>query len=91
MRVPIREIGPGQHPSELIVQLETRGGATKLIVDKRSIRDDTIEVGYPIAKEDGYLLIELPRETMIGEWRVWVSEEIVQDAGFPLDTDRPRN
>jgi hypothetical protein len=82
MRVRVKEVGGGQHPSELIVQVDTKEGTAKLVVDKRSIKNNTIEIGYPVASEDGYVLVELPSETMAGEWRVWVSEAILQDAVF---------
>jgi hypothetical protein len=77
MRVPIKQIGPGQHPSEEVVQLETKDGPANLVVDKRSIENNTLDVGYPIGARNGYLLVELPCETMTGEWRVWVLRDHV--------------
>ncbi len=77
MRVRIEEVGTGQHPSEKIVKVETVEGPEQLIVDKRSIRDQSIDVGFPVGLQNGHLLVELPRETFRGEWRVWVDKGIV--------------
>jgi hypothetical protein len=81
MRVKVREVGAGLHPSEAVVEIQTVGGTEKLVVDRKSIRDKTVFVGWrPVAEKKGQWLIELPRETMSGTWRVWVKHnEIVQD------------
>ena len=45
MRISIKEIGRGQHPSEMVVQIDTKDGPARLVVDKRAIEDQTLEVG----------------------------------------------
>jgi hypothetical protein len=77
MRVRIEEVGAGQHPSEKIVKIETTDGPEQLVVDKRSIQNQSLDVGYPVGKHNGHLLVELPRETFRGAWRVWVEKGIV--------------
>lgn len=77
MRVLIEEKGTGQHPSEKVVEVKTLEGPEQLIVDKRSIRDRSLDVGFPVGQQNGHLLIELPRETLRGLWRVWVDKKIV--------------
>jgi len=81
MRVKVREIGRGLHPSEAVVEIQTVGGSERLVVDRKSVQKNTIFVGWrPIAEKKGQSLIELPRETMSGTWRVWVKQnEIVPD------------
>jgi hypothetical protein len=81
MRVRVREIGRGLHPSEAVVEIRTVGGSERLVVDRKSVQKETIFVGWrPIAEKRGQWLIELPRETMSGTWRVWVKQnEIVPD------------
>ena len=71
-RIKIQKVGDGQHPSEVMVAVNTATGQERLIVDRRSLNGDTIDVGYPVGGEGNYLLVELPRETMRGEWRVLV-------------------
>ena len=77
MRVRIEEIGEGQHPSERVVSVQTLDGPQQLIVDYRSIQNQSLDVGFPVGKLNGHLLVELPRETVQGAWRVWVPREII--------------
>lgn len=80
MRVKLESLKPGLHPNECIVILTTLSGPEKLVVHKRSIETDSINVGYPIeSTSDGYL-VELPMETATGAWRVWVPKESVVEA-----------
>lgn len=74
MRIMVSIDGAAIHPNEAVVSLATTTGAEKLVVHRKSLRDNTIDVGYPIFQEDDRYLIELPRETMSGQWRVWVDE-----------------
>lgn len=75
MRVKVEEVGNGLHPSEVVVSVRTTDGSERLVVDRRSLSSDhSLEVGYPIDNRDGLFLVELPRETTTGSWRVWVPE-----------------
>jgi hypothetical protein len=77
MRVKIAEIGAGQHPNEKLVQVITKDGSESLVVDRRAIHDNSLDVGYPVGEHNGHYLVELPRETSRGTWRVWVEKTIV--------------
>ena len=80
-RVKVRTVGVGQHPSEAVVSVNTADGKQEeLIVDKRSLEEGWLRIGYPLRSQAGQLLIELPRETMRGTWRVWVREKEVDKA-----------
>ena len=81
MRLKVQTIGDGQHPSEAIVSFETAEGETQeMIVDKRSIRESSLGVGYPVGSRGKNLLIELPAETFNGASRVWVARDsVVED------------
>jgi hypothetical protein len=75
-RVKVRTVGVGQHPSEAVVSVKTADGRQEeLIVDKRSLEEGWLRIGYPLRSQAGQFLIELPRETMRGSWRVWVRED----------------
>lgn len=78
MRVKIEEVGVGQHPSEKVVKIETTEGPEQLVVDRRSIQEQSLDVGYPVGQHNGHFLVELPRETFRGAWRVWVEKGIVK-------------
>ncbi|HEX4157876.1 MAG TPA: hypothetical protein VHY79_05320 [Rhizomicrobium sp.] len=81
MRVKVRRIGDAMHPSEVVVQVKTIAGNENLVVDKRSIQHDSLAIGAPIARRGENWLVELPRETMQGAWRVWVKRNaLTEDA-----------
>jgi hypothetical protein len=81
MRLKVHEIGRGLHPSEVVVELRTATGPERVAVDRKSLRNGTLFVGWrPLAEKRGQWLIELPRETMSGTWRVWVKQnEIIAE------------
>jgi hypothetical protein len=81
MKLRVQEIGRGLHPSEVVVELRSAAGPERLVVDRKSLRNGTLFVGWrPLAEKRGQWLIELPRETMSGTWRVWVKHaEIVPE------------
>lgn len=77
MKVKVAEVGEGLHPSEVVVAVRTLDGTENLVVDRRSYRNGTVSIGYPIRQEGNNYLVELPRETLSGSWRVWVKEDQV--------------
>mgnify|MGYP000713441602 CR=1 FL=1 len=82
-RLRVRQIGEGLHPSEVVVAVTTVDGTQEeVLVDNQSLRGDALEIGYPIATEGDRVLVELPRETARGSWRLWVP------ASALLETER---
>lgn len=79
MKVKVTEVGKGLHPSEVVVSVKTRDGDQSLVVDRRSLHKGFIAIGYPIREDDRKYLIELPRETSSGSWRVWVDRNQLED------------
>jgi hypothetical protein len=77
MRLKVRKIGKGLHPSEVVVEVTTSTGKERLVVDKRSLEENSLLVGSPIAEGGDSLLVELPREAMSGAWRVWVKRNLL--------------
>lgn len=74
VRCEILATGPG--PSEAIIGITTADGSRQeVIVAARLVRDGAISVGSPLLKEGGNTLVELPRETVSGRWRIWVPAE----------------
>ena len=79
MRLKVEKISEGLHPSEAIVSVRTSSGSERVVVSSRSIEGDTIPVGWPLGKTEQLTLIEFPRETETGAWRVWVpSGELIE-------------
>lgn len=80
MRITVRRIREGLHPSEIVVAVRTAEGKdVKIVVDKDSVKNDTIDIGYPIARNNNEALVELPRETTDGLWRVWVAADSLRE------------
>jgi hypothetical protein len=80
MLLKIKNLGPGLHPSETFVSVETRDGPQQVAVDAKSLRNGTLPIGWPVGKIAGFLLVELPRPTVSGARRVWVrKEELIPD------------
>ena len=76
MKVKVAEVAQGLHPSEIVVGVQTIEGQQNLVVDRRSIMTGSfIKVGYPIREDGDSFLVELPRETSSGSWRVWVNKD----------------
>lgn len=78
MRLKVEKIGPGLHPTELVVSVKTTSGNQQLYIDRDSLfPDGTLSVGWPVGQADGgkTLLVELPGETANGSWRVWVDRK----------------
>jgi hypothetical protein len=79
-RIRVDVVREGQHPSERLIAVKTASGIEHLIVDHRSIDNGTIDVGYPVGSDDARYLVELPRETMNGQWRVWMNRnDVLED------------
>jgi hypothetical protein len=74
MRLKVKEEGRALHPNEVVVSVPTKQGVERLVVHRRSLEDGALEIGYPILTEGDQYLVELPRETMRGLWRVWVAK-----------------
>jgi hypothetical protein len=74
-RVKVAEVGEGLHPSEIVVAVKTIDRIENLVVDRRSLKDGAVEIGYPIRQQGDLYLVELPRETMSGSQRVWVNSD----------------
>lgn len=77
MRIEVNQIGGGLHPEEVVVSVATREGSAELAVDRSSLKGTSISVGWPVGQEGDFYLVELPRETFQGYWRVWVPKSSV--------------
>jgi len=76
MRLLVEEVGAGLHPNEAIVAVSLAdGGKERLVVSRRSLARNSIPIGWPISEDRDLVLVELPRETQTGAWRVWVNKD----------------
>jgi hypothetical protein len=79
MKVRVATVGDGLHHSEVVVAVKTNEGDQSLVIDRRSLQDGFVRIGYPIRQQNHEYLIELPRETSSGSWRVWVDRSQLED------------
>ena len=68
----------------------------EVVVQQDNLKDGNLEVGSPIGRKNGLTLIELPRDSTAGKWRLWVADsEIMQIDELHLvggdDFNRSRN
>ena len=62
--------GPG--PSEKVVAISTSEGKEEIVLHSTALdAQGNLEVGF-LGSEGNRALIELPRESASGRWRVWV-------------------
>lgn len=86
MKIKVQSKGIGLHPSELVIEVQTQRGVEYLAVAEDSVHDQMIDIGWPVGQDADSYLVELPRETFSGSWRVWVSKGDVfrnEDAQIP--------
>jgi hypothetical protein len=79
MRLKVEEAGKSLHPNEVVVVIKTINGQERLVVSRRSIQNGSVQIGWPLGESDKAFLVELPRETQIGAWRVWVPKDQLID------------
>lgn len=72
MRVRVRPIGAGSRPHDVVVELNTAMGPQRITMDDKSVETGSMAVGYPLRRDDGFVLVALPRETDSGSFRVWI-------------------
>ncbi len=72
IKITSREAGP--IPSEALVAIRTVEGVEEVVVHASQATADSVEAGF-IGAEGDRVLIELPRETVSGRWRVWVDKK----------------
>lgn len=75
MKLKVEKVAEGPGPREVIVAFGTSAGtAEQVVIDVRSLHGGFISVGYPLERDAANYLIELPRESTRGAWRIWVPE-----------------
>jgi hypothetical protein len=69
--------GPG--PREVLVEVDTVDGPPEQVIVSETSVEDNVRLGVlgPIEEIDGRTLVELPRESVTGRWRIWVSPTAV--------------
>ena len=74
----VKKLMDGPGPGEALVTFSTASGKSEqVVINQAAIENNMILVGYPIREKEEQSLIELPRETSSGQWRVWVPKAVI--------------
>ena len=80
MRLKVTEVMEGPGPDELIVEVCTSAGSSEeIVVHSAAVEHGTIEIGSPIHQRQDEALVELPRESVSGSWRLWVPRSAISE------------
>ena len=79
MLIKCTPVADGPGPSEATVSILTIDGVREeVVLSKRVLHGNAMNVGASLHHEAGRYLIELPRESATGRWRIWIPESEVQ-------------
>lgn len=69
------EVENGLIPSEKVARVTTADGRTEeVVVSNRQIMGGTL-IASQIGEDGDRVLVELPRESSSGRWRIWVNKD----------------
>ena len=80
MRIKCNVLMSGPGPSEATVGITTADGEEEVVVDAALVHEDELEVSRVLERTKDQFLIELPRESASGRWRVWVPRSALASA-----------
>lgn len=71
------KVTDGLMPNEKIARIETADGKSEEVaVSAQNIQNNKL-LAFEIGRDRGRVLVELPRESASGRWRVWVKESSI--------------
>jgi hypothetical protein len=71
------ENGPG--PSETVIAIKTSSGHDEEVVVHKSLTENnTVQVSR-IGSDNERVLVELPRESVSGNWRIWIPQSVLAE------------
>jgi len=76
-KVRVTILGEGPGPQEKIVRIKKADGTSEeLVTHSNTLKGETVETALIFRDQDGLrALVELPRESASGSWRLWVSQD----------------
>jgi hypothetical protein len=77
IKVSTSTVSDGLIPAEKIARVELADGQIEEVsVSVKDITDGKL-MASEIGRREGKVLVELPRESASGRWRIWVNEKAV--------------
>jgi hypothetical protein len=71
------QVSDGLMPNEKVARIETADGKSEEVaVSAKNIQNNKLEA-FEIGRIEGKVLIELPRESTSGRWRIWVKDTAI--------------
>jgi hypothetical protein len=71
------DVSEGLMPSEKVARIETADGKSEEVaVSAQNIHGNQL-MAFEIGRSEGRVLVELPRESASGRWRIWVKESAI--------------
>jgi hypothetical protein len=78
-RIKCEHVMDGPGPQEQVVRVKQATGVyEEVIASRSSISQNMLETSSVLARDDGKVLIELPRESASGKWRLWINSADTQ-------------
>jgi hypothetical protein len=70
-------VSEGLMPDERIARIETADGKSEEVaVSAQNIENNQL-LAFEIGRSEDKVLVELPRESASGRWRIWVKESAI--------------
>ena len=89
IRVSTNSVLDGLVPAEKVARIEMADGEIEEVsVSVDDISQDNQLLAYFIGRDGGRILVELPRESASGRWRLWVNANSVSLANKALAARR---
>jgi hypothetical protein len=71
------QVTDGLMPGEKVARVQTADGKSEEVaVPAQNIENDKL-LAFIIGRDEGNVLVELPRESASGRWRIWVKEAAI--------------
>jgi hypothetical protein len=71
------QVSDGLTPNEKVARVQTADGKSEEVaVSAQNIQNDKL-LAFVIGRDEGNVLVELPRESASGRWRIWVKEAAI--------------
>jgi len=72
------DVSEGLMPNEKIARIETADGKSEVVaVSSQNILPGNRLEAFEVGRREGKVLVELPRESASGRWRIWVKETAI--------------
>ena len=73
-KVRCQDVMEGPGPGEKVVKVQTPEGWEEVIAPVSSVKQGFLITSAVLDRRDGKVLVELPRESASGRWRLWIDQ-----------------